>query len=116
MSYVYVEEVKQSRWDKYKDEVSKIEKHGRKVTRSRFERLTAAADRHYAERFASLVCKRFRPEKAKYKTGLIGGRKAVVMFFSDRGWLFAEPQPPVHRVPLSESKPDHAMGPISVAD
>lgn len=70
--------------------MSVIGKRGRKVTRSRFVRLVRAESRAYAERFAQTVCRGFKPEKAEYRTGTFKGRKAAVMLFKKRGWLFAE--------------------------
>lgn len=90
----YVEEVKGSKWNYGKSDVRKLERSGRKVTRSRFVRLTCADDRQYAERFAKSVCQRFAANRARYRTGEFRGRKAVVMLFGNRGWVFAEPIPP----------------------
>jgi hypothetical protein len=94
--YEYVGEIIHGRFPvpEYQTGVKAIHKSGRTVTRSRFTRLTESEDRQYAERFAKIVAPKFQPSKATYKTGKIGDRSVVAMYFSKYCWLFCEKRQP----------------------
>lgn len=104
MSYEYVGEIIHGRFPvpEYVEGVKTIHKSGRTVTRSRFTRLTVAEDREYAERFAKIVAPKFQPSKATYRTGKIGNRHAVAMYFAKYCWLFCEKRQP-------KAKPEEAV-------
>lgn len=93
----YVGETLQAKWPNMREGGETLKADGRKITLSRFKRLTCSEDREYAETFAKLVTKGFKPQVAEYRSGKYGSRRAVIMLYRGRGWVFAEPHKKVPR-------------------